>query len=140
MNVLKGPALRFMAISLLGTGVALGEVSLPKLVGENMVLQRDEPITVWGWADPGENVDGSFRGQSRKIRTDRGGRWSVILGPFSAGGPYEMTVEEHNTICLHNILVGDVCMRRRVHSPRLWEKDDHARQVYDAIIGECEVT
>lgn len=87
---------------------AWGDVRLPGLVGDNMVLQRDSRVVIWGWAEPGERVRIDFRGQRMTVRTDRGGQWSASLGPFPAGGPYQMTIAGRNRIALRNILLGDV--------------------------------
>jgi sialate O-acetylesterase len=73
-----------------------------------MVLQRDARITVWGSADPGEQVRIEFRGETATAQADRQGRWSGSLGPFPAGGPYEMVVAGRNRLTLHDILLGDV--------------------------------
>ncbi|GAA3998223.1 sialate O-acetylesterase [Hymenobacter fastidiosus] len=84
-------------------------VRLPRLVGDNMVLQRDTPLPIWGWAAPGERVRISFQGRTyRAPATDATGRWRITLPPLPAGGPYGLTVKGRNTIRLRNILVGDV--------------------------------
>jgi len=84
------------------------DVKLPALVGDNMVLQRDAKLRIWGTADPGEEVTVSFHGQCKSAVADKRGRWHVNLGPFSAGGPFEMTIAGRNTVTLRNILVGEV--------------------------------
>jgi sialate O-acetylesterase len=76
-----------------------------------MVLQRDKPIKIWGWAEPGEkvNVEGSwrrFRGSS--ATADANGKWKVQLPAAKAGGPYKLTISGKNTIELTNILIGEV--------------------------------
>jgi sialate O-acetylesterase len=106
--VLKLGKLLWVAACSLGAGIAWGNVRLPALVGDGMVLQRDEVIAVWGWGDPAERVSIALQGRNYVTYTDKAGRWSVALGPLAAGGPYEMTVQGHNVIALHNILVGDV--------------------------------
>ena len=83
-------------------------VRLPQLVGDNMVLQRGQPLRIWGSADPGESVRVSFRGQSRYARADAKGQWSVMLPGQEAGGPYEMDIAGRTRFKLKNILVGDV--------------------------------
>jgi sialate O-acetylesterase len=95
-------------IALAWARTAHADIRLPRLVGDNMVLQRDAPITIWGWADPGERVAIAFRDQRRKTRADAHGNWSVTLAPLSAGGPDSMRLAAHRTIILSNILVGDV--------------------------------
>jgi len=84
------------------------DVRLPALVGSNMVLQRNKPLNVWGWADKGEKVTVSFRNAKYTAITAANGQWKVQLPAQTAGGPFEMTVSGHNTIKLDNILVGEV--------------------------------
>ncbi len=86
----------------------LAQVTLPKLFTDHMVLQRDAPVHVWGWAQPGENVTVSFREKSESATADAAGRWDAYLPPGSAGGPFTMEVHGANAIALRDILVGDV--------------------------------
>src|SRR6266704_2395206 len=95
-------------IGLFETSLALANVRLPALIGDNMVLQRDAKINLWGWAAPGEVVRIAFRGVTATAKADRDGRWVTVVGPFAAGGPYEMTVNGKNSLSIHNILLGDV--------------------------------
>lgn len=87
---------------------ASAAVTLPAIVGDNMVLQRDMWLRVWGWAAPDENVSVSFAGQMVSTRAHASGNWSVRLRPIPAGGPFDMTIAGSNTIVLHNILIGEV--------------------------------
>lgn len=73
-----------------------------------MVLQRDAPLRIWGWADPGEHITVDFHAARIATDADRNGRWSAALGPFEAGGPFEMTVSGKNRLTVHDILLGDV--------------------------------
>jgi sialate O-acetylesterase len=73
-----------------------------------MVLQRGQPVHVWGKAAAGEAVSVAFRGASRSATADPDGVWSVWLPSSEAGGPFEMTVKGTNTIALRDVLVGDV--------------------------------
>jgi sialate O-acetylesterase len=84
------------------------DVKLPALVGDNMVLQRDSRIKLWGWADPGEKVSAQFQNKQLTAEAGKDGRWTMVLSPLSAGGPYEMVIRGKNTITIKNILVGDV--------------------------------
>ena len=90
---------------------AIGEgLCVSNVFQTNMVLQRDKPIRVWGWAEPGEQVTVSFVGEeaSTKAGEDRG--WKVTLAAVPAHSePQQMTVKgQAKTIVLDNILVGDV--------------------------------
>jgi sialate O-acetylesterase len=87
---------------------AAAEVRLPALVGGHMVLQREQPARVWGWATPGEVVRVSVGGSSGKATADADGNWRVELAPQRAGGPYEMTISARNTIRLEDVWVGEV--------------------------------
>ncbi|MBN1292070.1 MAG: sialate O-acetylesterase [Candidatus Latescibacteria bacterium] len=95
---------------LLCTGISNlhADVRLPAIIGHHMVIQRDQKIPVWGWANPGERVTVEFNGQRKSTSATSNGRWIVELAPLKAGGPYEMTIQGNNTIILYNILAGDV--------------------------------
>lgn len=87
---------------------AAAAVRLPRLVGDDMVLQRNAPLDIWGWADAGESIRIRFRGRTVATRADENGRWSARLAPLRAGGPDDMQIDGSNSVTLHNILVGDV--------------------------------
>ena len=63
---------------------ALADVKLPAIFGDHMVLQRDQKVPVWGWADEDELVIVQFRDQVVQTRAGKGGKWSVNLGPMKA--------------------------------------------------------
>ncbi|MGI4886932.1 MAG: sialate O-acetylesterase [Janthinobacterium lividum] len=92
----------------LAAPTARAAVRLPALVGSHMVLQRDRPVPVWGWAAPGERVTVTFRGKAYPATPGPGGRWQATLPATPAGGPYALTVQGSNRIELTDILVGDV--------------------------------
>ena len=84
------------------------EVRLPALLSDRMVVQRDAPVHVWGWADPGEEVQVAFRGQQASTQASATGHWEVYLKPVQAGGPHTLTVRGTNSITLEDIHVGEV--------------------------------
>ena len=84
------------------------EVTLPQVIGSHMVLQRNAQVKIWGWADKGERVTVTMAGQSVRTKTNKEGKWEVILDPMVAGGPYEMQIEGKNSLTLEDVLVGDV--------------------------------
>lgn len=88
---------------------AFAEVTLPHIFSDNMVFQQQQPIKVWGWADPKESVEVSFLDQVKKAKADKDGKWQLELDAVSHGGPYELKVKgKNNDICFSNILVGEV--------------------------------
>ena len=103
--------IKFLALMCCGLGSGLAgqaAVRLPALVGDHMVLQRDAPVPVWGWAEPGEKVSVTFRGKTYAAVPGAAGRWQATLPAAPAGGPYTMTIKGQNTITVQDILVGDV--------------------------------
>ena len=90
--------------------VAAAAVKLPAVIGDNMVLQRGQPVPIWGWADKGEEVTVTVAGQTLTTKAGDDGRWKVVLAKLDVGQPLEMTVKgsSGNTITLKNILVGEV--------------------------------
>lgn len=87
---------------------AKAEVTLPKLISNGMILQRDQKVKLWGWASPGEKISIQFNGQTLNTTCSENLRWEATLAPMKAGGPYQMTVTGENTIVLKEILLGDV--------------------------------
>jgi sialate O-acetylesterase len=76
-----------------------------------MILQRDKPIQIWGWADPGEKVKLKASWQDLggiSATADADGQWELELPAAKAGGPYKLTIKGKNTIELTNILIGEV--------------------------------
>jgi sialate O-acetylesterase len=87
---------------------AIADVSLPSVLSDSMVLQRDIEIPVWGWAEPGESITVQIGKHRKSTFTDSDGKWSVKLKPMKAGGPYEMVVTGNNRIVLKDILIGEL--------------------------------
>ena len=100
---------QLLAVFLWGaSSVLLADVKLPAILSSHMVLQRGQPIHLWGWAAPQENVAAEFNGVQQSAAADRFGRWDLFLPPQPAGGPYTLTLKAANTIQLEDVLVGDV--------------------------------
>lgn len=93
---------------LLSVPAARAEVRLPALFADHMVIQRDMPVHVWGYAAPNEAVTVVFRGETQHTAADELGRWSLYLRAGKPGGPFEMQVMGTNRIVLEDVLAGDV--------------------------------
>ena len=81
-------------------------VTLPRIFGHDMVLQRGQAVPVWGKADPGEEVTVFFAGQRVTAKADTGGKWKLVLAPLEAsaeGRPFTV-----NQIVYTNVVVGEV--------------------------------
>lgn len=92
--------------------IASAEMKLPSVLTSNMVLQRDKPVAIWGWADPGEKVTVTFSGQTKTATASEKGTWRVTLDPLAAEPEQtgqKLVVEgAANTHTLENVLVGEV--------------------------------
>lgn len=99
--------LLFVCVFMISRGLH-ADVSIPYILSDNMVLQRDVPVNIWGWAKPGEKVTVTIGLQKVSAKADKKGDWKVQLKPNQAGGPFELTIKGKNTITLKNILYGDV--------------------------------
>jgi sialate O-acetylesterase len=85
-------------------------LNLPRIFNDNMVLQRDQPVKVWGWAEPGQKVELSFAGQTKSAEAGTSGKWMITLDPLKAcADPAELTVQAGNSkVVIKNVLVGEV--------------------------------
>lgn len=91
----------------LGATAVRAEVRLPALFSDNMVLQREKPVAVWGWADTGEKITVKL-GRSEATTEARDGKWRVDLPKMKAGGPHTLTVSGANSLTRTNVLLGEV--------------------------------
>jgi sialate O-acetylesterase len=115
---MKLPRFAFSLLALLFAASAThADVTLPKILGDNMVLQRAKPVYIWGTAAVGDEVTVKFAGQEKHTQPDAAGHWQVTLDPLMASAtPQEMTITATNaaqpasngTTTLKNILVGEV--------------------------------
>jgi sialate O-acetylesterase len=81
---------------------------LPALFSDHMLLQRDQPIPVWGWDAPGAAIVITLADHTATAVTDAEGRWSTTLPPMPAGGPHTLTVAGSTTCTVNDVLVGEV--------------------------------
>ncbi|MCD8101694.1 MAG: sialate O-acetylesterase, partial [Alistipes sp.] len=85
-------------------------VRLPALVGDNMVLQRDSEVNVWGWAEPGDEVavTTSWNGCTYTATAGEDGKWITAVRTPCAGGPYTVAIDDGESIVLKNVMSGEV--------------------------------
>lgn len=97
-----------MAQCLIST--ALGQLKLPAIFADSMVLQQKVDAPVWGWTAPGETVvlTASWSGKKMHTVADDKGRWMMKLGTPVAGGPYTISIEGKEKRVLHDVWVGEV--------------------------------
>jgi len=97
----------FLVTLLCGQSVH-AELRLPAVFSDHMVLQRDRPIPIWGWTDPGRRVEVALGGVRAEVHATRDGRWQAVLPAQVAGGPHTVTVTGDDTITLRDVMVGEV--------------------------------
>lgn len=89
---------------------AKAQLKVANLFGDNMMLQRNAKVKVFGWAKKGEKIKLTFNGQSLKTKASKNGAWQITLSPMQAlhKGKTMKIQGAKNTIELKNILVGDI--------------------------------
>ena len=80
------------------------------IFGNNMVLQRGEAETLWGWSEPGDRIQVEFVSVRASGVAGPDRRWQVAIQPPSAGGPYTVKIAGRQIVELHNVMAGDVCL------------------------------
>jgi sialate O-acetylesterase len=98
----------FLSLTLLCLQNAYADVRLPKIIGNNMVLQQNKPIKIWGFAEAGEKISIRFNERTQTAIAGKDGKWDVLFEAMTKGGPYQMVIQGKNTILVENILVGEV--------------------------------
>ncbi|MCX6895023.1 MAG: sialate O-acetylesterase [Verrucomicrobia bacterium] len=113
LSVFRSVVLGRILILLLG-GICVrpmlaADLKLAGVFTDHMVLQRDMPVPVWGWADAGERVTVEFAGQKKIAVADAAGKWSVKLDPMPvSAAPQTLTARGVSVVTKTDVLVGDV--------------------------------
>lgn len=113
-----------------------GGFQLASVFSDNMVLQRNQPIQLYGTANGGDVVEISFNQQKKKAITDKYGKWKISFPAMTHGGPYKMNIScnEKNSN-LNNILIGDVwfCSGQSNMAFQLQESENGKEEIKKAI-------
>jgi sialate O-acetylesterase len=98
-----------VVLMLLLVKVTTAQLKLPALVCDSMVLQREQPVKIWGWSLKGSDVHILFKGKKYQVGPDKENKWELTLPAMKAGGPFTMTIETSgDTRIIKGIAVGDV--------------------------------
>ena len=99
----------FMLFSLF-TASSVAEVSLPAVFSNNMVLQRNAEVKIWGWAKPGEEIKirTSWGEEVLSTKADKNAVWEIIINTPDIRGPQKITITGYNEIQIDNVLLGEV--------------------------------
>ncbi|MFI0492162.1 sialate O-acetylesterase, partial [Flavobacterium sp.] len=113
---------------------ANANVRLPKIFADDMVLQRNKLIPIWGWADANEKIEIKFNKQTKTTKADKNGKWIIRLDAENAGGPYELSIKGINKIIIKNVLVGEVwiCSGQSNMEFKVSQADNFEKEINDA--------
>lgn len=102
------PVLLFGCL-LMTTQAAAGALRLPALFSDHVVLQRERPVRLWGWAAPGARLHIALAGAELETRAGADGRWEVLWPPQAAGGPHRLVVRSGSErLEIEDVWFGDV--------------------------------
>ena len=85
-------------------------INLPSFFSDNMVLQRNSEVTIWGWANPGEEikVSAGWTKEEFKTKGDNHAFWKIKLNTPQAGGPFTINIKGYNEFTIKNVMLGEV--------------------------------
>ncbi len=112
-----------------------GQVRLPRLISDGMVLQRESEVKIWGWSAPGERISIRFLESTFLTSANGSGEWEVILGELESGGPHKMSIRASNEIEIQDIMIGDVWLCSGQSNMELWM--GRVSWVYPDEIAAC---
>ena len=100
----------YLILSLAFFQLSDAKIKLPSVLGNNMVLQRNTKVHLWGSSDSGTKVKvtPSWSNKTYEQTVDKNGNWNIKIETPDAGGPYIIRISDNETIELKNILIGDV--------------------------------
>ena len=109
MNITIRASFRILLILTLACATTvMADVRLPRLVSDGVVLQRDTPFALWGWAEPGESVEVKLDGKSLGSVEAGKSEWSLSVAAQPVGGPHTIEVIGNNRIAVKDVYFGDV--------------------------------
>lgn len=99
-----------VALMLAMTG-AQAKVRLPHILSDNMILQQNSEVRLWGWDKPGTQVEVSVSWSAQKYaaKTGKDGKWTVsVKTPAASYTPLSVTFDDGEKTILNDILSGEV--------------------------------
>lgn len=93
------------------TGTMFAKIILPSVFADNMVLQQNSTVAIWGWSDPGETVKivaGWNEKDTIKVKANNSSKWTTTIKTIGAGGPYSIRILGSSRVELKNVMLGEV--------------------------------
>lgn len=87
------------------------KIILPSVFADNMVLQQNSTVAIWGWSDAGETVKivaGWNEKDTIKVKADNSSKWTTTIKTIGAGGPYSIRILGSSRVELKNVMLGEV--------------------------------
>ncbi|MEL7533381.1 MAG: sialate O-acetylesterase [Bacteroidota bacterium] len=98
-----------LIVFILSLGSLDAQLRMPQIFSDHMVLQREKPIELWGWAKSRDKITIQIGEQSYKTKAEKDGSWSIALDAMKAGGPYTLSVStKKEKVEFEDVLLGDV--------------------------------
>lgn len=93
-----------------GSASLFARIKMPAIFGDDMVLQQKTNVSVWGWSNPSATVKivTSWNKKIYSCKAGANGEWKTKVSTPAAGGPYEITISDGETVKIKNILIGEV--------------------------------
>ncbi len=107
-KLMMRPGMATALLAFLLASALSAQIKLPAMFSDNMVLQRQIKIPVWGTAPAGSKVTVQLQQQTKTARADAAGKWRVNLEAMPAGGPHQLAIMSADTITLNNVMIGEV--------------------------------
>ncbi|WP_419698117.1 sialate O-acetylesterase [Mucilaginibacter sp. NFX135] len=90
---------------------AHADIRLPAVLSNNMVLQQQSRVKLWGWGEPYEKITVTTSWDNKtypETKPNGNANWALNISTPTAGGPYTITIKARNTIVLTNVLIGEI--------------------------------
>lgn len=138
---------RILSLTLLMamTQLVLAQLRMPAIFADHMVVQRHEPVRLWGWADKGARITVSLAGQQTTVKADKKGCWQAWLPAMEAGGPHTLRVStKKETLTFQDVLVGEVWIcsgqsNMEFQLKNVRHADDEIRTATNSLIRSFDV-
>jgi len=102
--------LTILLVLLISVCPSFAEIKLPAVFCDNMVLQQQTEVAIWGKANKNSSVkvSTSWNSKSYSSKASADGSWKLKVATPNAGGPYEITISDGKALKLKNVLIGEV--------------------------------
>ena len=110
--------LTFLLAVMAAAGTISAKITLPEIIGDNMVLQQDTKVRIWGKASAGKTVTitTSWSREKTKVTADGDGNWlALVQTPAASYTRHSMVISDGEAVKLDNILIGEVWFLSLIH-------------------------